>query len=90
MKQRIRRSCQCGCANTRHFGCPEWIFLDDPEKVHHYLGRSVKTLLRWEERGLRIRSRKIGGREFRYIFTEEFLAFLELRPALAVLKRKAA
>lgn len=61
---------------SRSFGCPPILWLDDPEKLHHYLGRSAETIERWAEDGLRIHSKPRGERMYRYVLTDEFLAFL--------------
>jgi hypothetical protein len=58
----------------RLFGCPPILWFDDPEKLHHYLGKSVSTLHRMEkERGLRIHATSQG----KYVKLDEYLACLE-------------
>lgn len=63
-------------AQQRSFGCPPVLWFDDPDKVHHFTGRSVDTLERWAEDGLRVHQVKRGDRLYRYVVTEEFLSFL--------------
>jgi hypothetical protein len=61
---------------SRSFGCPPVLWFDDPEKFHHYTGRSVDTIERWASDGLRIHSMTRGGREYKYVLIDEFLAFM--------------
>jgi hypothetical protein len=61
---------------ARSFGCPPILWLDDPEKLHHFLGRSADTIERWAQDGLKMHQVNRGGRLYRYIMLDEFIVFL--------------
>jgi hypothetical protein len=63
-------------SEPRQFGCPPILWFDDAEKLHHFLGRSVETLCRWETRGLQVHAVRQGDRLYRYVVVEEFFSWL--------------
>lgn len=65
-------------AATRVFGCPDRLLFDDPQKLQHYLGRSVDTIERWSKAyGMKIRVWKIGKQPIRGVIVAEYWAWFD-------------
>ncbi len=65
-------------ARPRNFGCPDRLLFDDPEKLEHFLSRSVDTMQRYERKyGLRIHTWRIGGKNVRGVIVSEFWAWFD-------------